>query len=114
MTDEGREGVGKLASFLHKLEQKKKTNPLFGQHPAHLIQRYFKNRYGAMSDADMMMKFLAERIAVKSGPTTRNTLTAPSTSRTEQILASRKSCCVIVSQKTWVLIQTPLACLTYC
>ena len=36
-----------------------------------------------MSDADMMMKFLAERIAVKSGPTTRSTLTAPNTSRTE-------------------------------
>ena len=41
MTDEGRE-VRKLASFCKLDPEYTKTNPLFGQHPAHLIQRYFK------------------------------------------------------------------------
>lgn len=78
MTDEGREGVRKLATFLRKLDPEyMKTNPLFGQHPTHLIKRYFEKRFGAMSDADTMMKYLADRVVDKTGPTSRTTRSVP-------------------------------------
>lgn len=59
---EKKQAVKSLEALLYNLPADyMQTNPLFGQHPVHLVGRYFQKRYGAMADADTILEDLTNR-----------------------------------------------------